>query len=173
MRIAFDDIPVTGLEVSSSDASWLPAGEFSRQGEVACAARLERDGDRVMVEDSLRLTVLLACDRCLEEYAYPIDTVFAVDLEWVPYGEDRFAPEHACGDSEMEVVLLDEPAVDLDSLWEQQFYLSLPEKRLCGESCAGLCPVCGGNRNREQCACASEDAASSPFAVLAKLKRRK
>jgi len=32
----------------------------------------------------------------------------------------------------------------------------MPMKPLCKPDCQGLCPVCGGNRNRERCACRAD-----------------
>lgn len=172
MRIAFDDIPGTGLEVKTTVSSWFPEDVLSSAGPVACSAVLTRDGERVVVEGAMRLSVSLACDRCLEQYVQPIDTTFALDLEWVSDGGDRFAPEHSCGDDEMDVVLLDEPVVDMDSIWQQQLILSLPVKRVCSEECVGLCPVCGENRNQVRCDC-GHGGGTSPFGVLAQLKRQR
>ena len=47
-------------------------------------------------------------------------------------------------------------------LWEE-FLLALPEKILCADTCLGLCPQCGKNRNMEQCACNNPDS-QSPLA---------
>ena len=46
--------------------------------------------------------------------------------------------------------------LDLGELMREQFILALPMKPLCRADCAGLCPVCGMNRNRETCGCQSE-----------------
>jgi uncharacterized protein len=35
----------------------------------------------------------------------------------------------------------------------EQFQLTLPMKPLCAQACRGLCPQCGTNLNRSQCAC--------------------
>ena len=45
---------------------------------------------------------------------------------------------------------------DLEQLAAEQVYLELPLKPLCGADCAGLCPTCGINRNRLECACRVE-----------------
>ena len=47
---------------------------------------------------------------------------------------------------------------------------------LCTPDCRGLCPVCGGNLNVEQCDCAAQaeaewaEATENPFAALKNLK---
>ena len=38
----------------------------------------------------------------------------------------------------------------------EQFYLALPMKPLCRESCRGLCPECGTNLNTGTCSCVRE-----------------
>ena len=35
----------------------------------------------------------------------------------------------------------------------EQFYLALPMKPLCVETCRGLCPACGINLNQASCEC--------------------
>ena len=41
-------------------------------------------------------------------------------------------------------------------IWET-LILNLPERVLCGEDCLGLCPVCGANRNTNDCGCAEDE----------------
>jgi uncharacterized protein len=43
--------------------------------------------------------------------------------------------------------------IDLGHLMREQFYLALPMKPLCADTCKGLCAVCGTNRNRGTCTC--------------------
>ena len=46
------------------------------------------------------------------------------------------------------------------AIWEE-IVLNAPTKFVCRENCAGLCPACGVNLNRETCGCGiSHDAAS-------------
>ena len=40
-------------------------------------------------------------------------------------------------------------------VWEE-FSLALPVAPLCREDCKGLCPICGGNKNTDACACSAE-----------------
>ncbi len=46
--------------------------------------------------------------------------------------------------------------VDLAPLVHDAVLLDLPLAPLCREDCAGLCPVCGADRNEEACGCAPE-----------------
>jgi uncharacterized protein len=45
-------------------------------------------------------------------------------------------------------------------------------KVVCSEGCRGVCPVCGKNRNLEECSCV-EGGAPGPFEILKNLKGKK
>ena len=44
--------------------------------------------------------------------------------------------------------------------------LELPFAPVHAQDCAGICPVCGCNRNVESCSCEGADVESGPFAAL-------
>ena len=119
---------------------------------------------------TLRLPVVLECDRCLESFVYILAEEFEVVFELLAKEEEAgIASEHFCKGSELDVVYLAEPVVDVFSVLAQQVYLGLPEKKLCSDKCLGLCPECGAELECCSCDCA-EGASASPFNVLAKLK---
>jgi len=169
--VKFDEIPEDGLALHLTETAWIPGEEISWQGPVDASIFLGKNGERILCEGSLRLTLLLDCDRCLEQFAAPLETEFKIDFELLPadLAQQDFASEHECSEAEMDVVYLEEPLIDIHATLAQQLYLAMPEKRLCGEECQGLCPVCGVNRNLEQCDCAKKSGLS-PFGVLARLK---
>lgn len=171
MQVRFNEIPEEGLRFEIADNLWLPVAEVKCLQPISAKIFLDKDGQRVFLEGSLQVNAELSCDRCLADFVIPIDTSFKVDLELVDQDEKQsFSEDHACSDDEMDVVFLDEPVVDIFSILAQQFYLSLPDKRLCHKKCLGICPKCGVNLNNEHCACSKENE-SSPFSVLAKLKQ--
>lgn len=53
----------------------------------------------------------------------------------------------------------------LDEALSDLFFLNLPYRHLCREDCAGICPICGKNRNEEPCSC-SEKTVDPRLAVL-------
>ena len=61
--------------------------------------------------------------------------------------------------------------LDLSSWARDGLVLSLPDKILCRPDCAGLCPVCGGDLNREPHV-HENDATDSRWAALAELRDR-
>ncbi|MBU4119063.1 MAG: DUF177 domain-containing protein [Proteobacteria bacterium] len=116
------------------------------------------------------MPVVLECDRCLDSFAYNLAEEFEVFFELLAK-EDAAASgsDHFCKGSELDVVYLAEPSIDIFSVLAQQMYLAVPEKRLCSDKCLGLCAECGANLNRRPCDCAV-GVSTSPFNVLAKLK---
>jgi uncharacterized protein len=121
----------------------------------------------VLAEGKIKTTVAFACDRCLENYTLDIDDSFKLDLEYT--ATDRFvAAEHEISPSEMDMIYLEEPVLDVFEILGQQVFLMIPGKHLCQESCKGLCAMCGANLNIETCGCRQE-LKSSPFSILKKV----
>ena len=58
---------------------------------------------------------------------------------------------------EVQVVSPDVREIDIRDDLRQFLMLAVPQKLLCKESCAGLCPRCGRNLNRERCSCSVEE----------------
>ena len=170
MKVAFDEIPESGLELDIKDDSWFPDREFTRLAPISATIFLKRKHDRVLLDGYIEAMVQFECDRCLAGYKWQLARNFKIDFEYVE-GCDSFRQidEHACSESEMDVVYLAEPVLNVFSVLRQQVVLCSPAKRLCSEECKGLCPKCGMNLNKESCSCSGEDS-SSAFKILAKLK---
>lgn len=170
MKVQFGEIPEEGKWLDITDESWFPDQEVIRQGQVSARVYLERKNDRVLLEGMLNTIITIDCDRCLDSFNYSLDFNFKIDLE-LAEGDlaGKIPNEHACGSEEMDVMFLDEPAVDLFYILQQQVFLALPAKKLCKTDCLGLCPKCGENLNQEHCKC--HDASdSSLFSILGTLK---
>lgn len=52
-----------------------------------------------------------------------------------------------------EYIIPEEGKIDLSELVRENFFLNLPMSHLCRDDCAGLCPVCGIDRNVAECKC--------------------
>ena len=169
MKVRFGEIPAEGLRLEIKDESWFPDHELQRSGPVQAIIVLKRNGtDRVLLEGGIKTTIAFACDRCLENYTMDLDNNFKIDLEYS--AGSRLEPaEHEISPSEMDMIYLQEPVIDIFEILSQQVFLMVPGKHLCLDSCKGLCPRCGANLNTETCDCRQE-LKSSPFAILKKDK---
>ena len=73
------------------------------------------------------------------------------------------------GDEELQTPYVAENKLDLSTWARDTIALELPEKILCREDCAGLCPTCGRNLNDEPHT-HEEETVDSRWAALAELK---
>ena len=129
-----------------------PAREdFRLAGPVHLKVEVRKDIKKVRLVGRLTASMELDCGRCLEPYTIPVDT--ALDLLFLPVTEQARETDLEVGDADVGVSYYTDDQIDLGEMMREQFYLALPMKPLCRDDCAGLCPICGINRNREQCQC--------------------
>jgi uncharacterized protein len=72
----------------------------------------------------------------------------------------------------MEVLVYDGEYIDLVAPVFEQIHLGLPAYPHCSPECKGLCAQCGANLNNGACTCETGPRPESPFAGLAKLKKK-
>ncbi len=121
-----------------------------------------------IVEGSIRMDGQLICGRCLGLVPWTARERFRVSLQ-----DASAAPseeEWRLSGDDLDVVFLESgcESIDLLDLVVEQIGLALPIRVLCREDCAGICPVCGANRNISgACQCAAEpDPRWQPLANL-------
>ena len=83
------------------------------------------------------------CSRCLD----PVQVPVRGDFELMVRRSER---DDETGD-DLLVLTPSQHEVDLSPMIRETVVLNEPMIVLCTESCRGLCPVCGANRNRETC----------------------
>ena len=141
-----------------------------------------RSGDGAFaVSGTARTRLELECGRCLDPFELPFDAAF--ELRYVPEpkhavpaqagsaGADKAADDddgRELGEDDLATAFYRDGMLDVVELLREQFQLALPMKPLCSEACRGLCPECGTNRNRNECACAPawEDPRLAPLKNL-------
>lgn len=102
----------------------------------------------------VKATLELPCSRCLEPFTLPVDAPF--DLRYQPQPEPTGEAEQEVSEDDLSTAFYENEAIDLGQMMREQFYLALPMKPLCVETCQGLCPDCGTNLNRSRCSCTRE-----------------
>lgn len=96
--------------------------------------------DGVVVEGSITMPWRTACRRCLTE----VVGTGLVDVDEV-YQDD-------IGDHD-DAFPIDGDQIDLVPAVREAVLLELPDDVLCRDDCAGICPVCGTDRNLGSCEC--------------------
>jgi len=153
-RIPIDPNPAAGEPFLTCWSLELPDTlEYSGQvfmlpGKLEVRAERSSEGRSFWVEITFSSKASSACSRCLKET--PLEIGGSFRYFYTPSADD----DRQAADDEMTVAYPpDAVEVDLsEQIWES-FVVSLPEKVLCRDKCAGLCPVCGADLNLGSCGC--------------------
>jgi uncharacterized protein len=95
-----------------------------------------------------RARVYGPCARCLKEVALDFEAE-----------EEEFAPTSTEGWDERDLSpFIADQVVDVAGLAREAIILALPNRVLCDEECAGLCPRCGKDLNQGSCDCPAPQA---------------
>ena len=141
-----DGIHTYTFEAESSD---LALGEaFTRQ--VFVEARLDKAGGQIFLTATVRPTGKFLCDRCTAEFTRELPSSYHMYYVWDAADTDKFDP------AEVQVISSSLNVIDISEDVRQTVLLSVPLKLLCRDTCKGLCPHCGKNRNVEPCDCRDE-----------------
>ncbi|MBQ9111933.1 MAG: DUF177 domain-containing protein [Oscillospiraceae bacterium] len=142
------NIPGTSMEASFS----IPEDRLEQvhgyvfSTPVNVEGKIENRAGVVTLTMHIAFSLLVTCDRCLKEtvqdFAY--DTTHTVVRELQSEDEE----EH--------YVVAKAESIDAAEIAISDLLLELPSKLLCREDCKGLCPVCGCDRNENDCDCMSE-----------------
>ena len=108
-------------------------------GEVAVALRLESMNDGIVVSGTVGAPWSTVCRRCLTE----IDGVATVEVD------ERYQIEVTDEDA----YPIENGQLDLVPMVRELSLLELDAEQVCRDACAGLCPVCGIDRNAATCEC--------------------
>lgn len=136
--------------------------------DLAGEARAFPSGRDVFVLGRIHSRVSYRCVRCLETFDEDVAGEFHRVYTTAP---DAQSGEAELRREDLEVEPIVGGAIDLSRAAAEELSLALKPYPVCRDSCQGLCPGCGGNRNRGECRC--EGAAKDPrFAALETLRGR-
>lgn len=108
-------------------------------GDVHVELRLTARHDGIDVDGTVSADWATVCRRCLIDVSGTavgaVDELYQIE----PLDPDAY--------------LIEDGQLDLAPLVRETMLLELENERLCRDDCAGLCPVCGVDRNTTDCAC--------------------
>jgi uncharacterized protein len=127
---------------------------------------IHKDKDRFRLTGTAQTELELACGRCLEPFRMPFEG--QIDVRYLPASELSTEDEREVAEGDLDTGYYRDDQIDLNELLREQFYLALPMKPLCRDTCAGLCSLCGTNLNTGTCQCTSqwEDPRLAPLKEL-------
>lgn len=117
--------------------------------------RVNRSGEEVRLQGTIRTRADVDCDRCLKQVTVPVETSF--DVTYVPAEVMTGTEEAELQAEDLSLSVYEDDVIDVDELVREQVLLALPLRALCVEDCKGLCPVCGANRNETTCECETKE----------------
>ena len=142
------------FERTYAPSAFEPAGEDYRIVQpVTLAFEVVKRNTKFTLVGRVTTALELRCSRCLEAFAMPVDVGF--DLLYLPHSENTGEGEVEIEEDDLGTAFYRNEVIDLGQLMKEQFYLTLPMKPLCQETCRGLCPHCGTNLNQSSCNCVS------------------
>lgn len=158
--IDFTDIDEHGPQSYQARYDVTPADlnrpEVANGGSVSIQAMAQKGdaADEYVTDGAVTFTADLQCSRCAEPYPFANTSSFHVRFLPRPEASAENEEVEITDQEELDVEFYSQRSIPLRDLALEQVQLSIPMKPLCDESCLGLCPTCGVNRTREQCACA-------------------
>lgn len=116
---------------------------FPKPARVRLELRVS--GDMLEVAGLIDAEYEADCDRCLEPVKRPLQVEVDEQLDATTDSvKDPFGPGN----------VLTGERLDVKDLATQLVCGAIPLTVVCAESCKGLCPHCGANKNAGTCACA-------------------
>lgn len=134
------------LDLTFRMDNFVEEGESIEFAEpVKLEASLSLIGDIINFDGKLSTVLSLACSRCTEAFKYDLE----IDIH------EKFT-SNKDNDNE-DIIFIDSDMVDITEIIQNNISTSLPFKKLCSESCKGLCQHCGANLNFSTCKCENDD----------------
>jgi uncharacterized protein len=114
---------------------------------VANVARFE---NRYDIDVKILGEVYGECNRCLENFAMPVEAGFDLVLH---RGDRVQPPSPEEEDDFVTIPAIGECRFDIFPRVREELILALPIKLLCREDCRGVCVKCGADLNKGPCRC--------------------
>lgn len=143
----------------------IPAGEIEYDFQFRQKSNLVAQGTaelvnqtlgEVRIRGTLSVTIVAACDRCLENAEFPVAKKF--ELFYQPASDYQGGGEEELEEVDSEIAYYEGDRLDLNEILREVVLLALPMQLVCQEDCKGICPGCGRNRNQHTCDCQTEAA---------------
>jgi uncharacterized protein len=138
---------VNELPLDDPEVRLVEAGEVS--------GRVRRAGKEVELRGQLHAKLEVVCGRCLKPVELPISREFTERfVRAVSWAAEE---QHELREEDLNIAVFDGKAIELDDLVREELLLAVPANVLCSQDCKGLCPICGVDRNLNDCQCENDE----------------
>jgi uncharacterized protein len=155
MQIDLTQLPegLTHIETELEAPSiGLTREELEVKGPMMVGLDLDRRGDEIWIRGQVQLVAVQQCSRCLTDFSETLELDF--DVFCAKVRNPHTASAKAVEEEDEGVHFHDGRVLSIDQEIREAVILGLPMKPLCKDSCEGLCPRCGEDRNFGPCRCA-------------------
>ena len=133
-------VPGTSREIDQRiEATDLGIDDERVSGPVHVDLEVVSNVDGVVVAGDISIPWTTACRRCLTD----VTGIVVVDVDEVY--QDEVVDEEAFA--------IEGDQIDLAPAVREYVLIEVPDGPLCRDDCAGICPVCGADRNEIACGC--------------------
>jgi uncharacterized protein len=173
MRYKIKDIPSEGLlveqEIPRSLFTDALEGMEADLGATTGSIRVDLSKDRednVFTRGDLKALVTVPCASCLG----PALIKISAPIKMTFVAEDAEQAESEDPLDDVDVATHDGEHIDLGAIIREQIILAVPMSPHCRDNCAGLCAICGQNKNERDCGHTAPALEDPRFAALKNLK---
>lgn len=136
--------------VPADDPLW-EGSDLRFEGDVHVRGRASVSGSgEIVVQMHVEAARVAECRRCLDPVRIPLER----DVVLV-YGDADEVEEDE--DSDIRPLAGDVMTLELGDALREELILATDRWVECRTDCAGLCPICGVNRNEETCECSPDE----------------
>lgn len=135
------------FEISSASLG-LDNVQFTKD-KIASIIHSEIAAHGYYLKGMMKVSTQESCDRCLIDFDSKREIKFSILLT---------SDSNLVNNDENNVIFFNdqEEAIDISPVMAENLLLDRPLKKLCIDDCKGLCPLCGCNKNDNNCACTKE-----------------
>lgn len=155
--VYLNKLPPEGLELEYEIEDPAKAGialSVPVEGPLRAHLSVQRLGNEMRVDGTVRATVRLACSRCLTAFPFVIEGEVGVSFAPPSAVAADDEHQHELSPDELDLEPLVQGGADLRGVVAEQVHLALPLKPLCSDDCRGICPHCGRDAAAGDCGCA-------------------
>jgi len=134
------------------------------------SGKITRNGNQVLISGRIVARAEVDCDRCLKSVEVPVRSEF--NLQYVTNADYEAIQAAELLETDLALSVFDGEGIDIDEIVREQVLLAVPTRGLCNEDCKGFCPICGADKNLQNCGCRTEEI-DPRWAVLKELGNRK
>ncbi len=156
------DVVVSANSLKPEDIAPIPLDEIHVVGTLTPLI------DQYLFQGTVSGTFVQTCDRCLGDAKIPVESEVTWTFEEGPEKDylQQLVDEAEIRDDDAEeavgIFTFQGVIIDLSKPVWDEINLATPSKYICSDTCDGLCPVCGGNRNITPCNCEDDIEDVSP-----------